>query len=265
MPERRMHSYRGMKADAHTFPGCMYTSSLIPNSLHLQLASLAGADLATLWQKYLDGFGRCIEHWVSDPESPAGRRLARMYWEFSIIWSSVQIRHPNHYTVCAIRHVRIDSHTRLATTYCWVHSSIHLPAPLIARITAVVPGRLNSAILLRAQSTPSKQFEAGTSIHTLMRTVTAAPMYVFLQDALKHILQPSASPSEIAAAAAAEKEDRYLAADARLSAEQKDMLVALREALYTNLGRHASQQNANVISALVPPSDCIRASDSETC
>ena len=66
-----------------------------------QLASLAGSELAALWQKYLDGFSRCITHWIADPESPAGRRLARMYREFSIVWSSVQIHHPNHFSVHA--------------------------------------------------------------------------------------------------------------------------------------------------------------------
>jgi hypothetical protein len=58
------------------------------------------------------------------------------------------------------------------------------------------------------------------------------------QGTLKHILQPGASPRDMAAAAADAEEDRCLAAGACLSAEQEHMLVGLREALYTNLGRY---------------------------
>ena len=57
------------------------------------------------------------------------------------------------------------------------------------------------------------------------------------QEALEHILQPSVSGGDMAAAAADAKEDKRLAAGARLSSEQKEVLVALREVLCTNLGR----------------------------
>ena len=54
-----------------------------------------------------------------------------------------------------------------------------------------------------------------------------------LQEALKHI-HPPADASATAANAA---EDSRLTAGARLSAQQKRVLVDLREAIYTNLGR----------------------------
>ena len=60
-----------------------------------------------------------------------------------------------------------------------------------------------------------------------------------MQEALAQIIQPEGcSPAGADAAAADAAEDRRLAAGVRLSAEQKRMLVALRAALYTNIGRH---------------------------
>jgi hypothetical protein len=53
------------------------------------------------------------------------------------------------------------------------------------------------------------------------------------QEALKHIHPPA----DAAAAAADAAEDARLAAGARLSPKQKRVLVDLREAIYTNLGR----------------------------
>lgn len=64
------------------------------------------------------------------------------------------------------------------------------------------------------------------------------------QEVLQHLAAPSlASVDE----AAEEAEDRRLAASANFSAEQKAVLVALRAALYTNLGR--TQQRREQLTA----------------
>ena len=57
-----------------------------------------------------------------------------------------------------------------------------------------------------------------------------------LQEALKHIHPPA----DASAAAADALEDSRLTAGARFSSQQKRVLVDLREAIYTNLGRSAS-------------------------
>jgi hypothetical protein len=55
-----------------------------------------------------------------------------------------------------------------------------------------------------------------------------------LQEVLRHLAVPSRASFD---KAAEEAEDRRLATAANFSDEQKQVLVALRAALYTNLGR----------------------------
>jgi hypothetical protein len=88
-----------------------------------QLASLSLAELGALWQKYLDSFCRCILDSGWDTATPAGRRLSRLYWESSVYWSSMQIRHPEQFAVSADMHKesRRDNacRTRKAFCQCW--------------------------------------------------------------------------------------------------------------------------------------------------
>ncbi len=58
--------------------------------------------------------------------------------------------------------------------------------------------------------------------------------FVVSQEVLQHLQVPSRASFD---KAAEEAEDRRLAAAANFSNEQKRVLVALRAALYTNLGR----------------------------
>jgi hypothetical protein len=207
----------------------LHTSYLA--SLHAQLASLAAVDLASLWQKYLDGFGNCIMDWVSDPESPAGRRLARMYREFSTVWSSMQIRQPSLFAVCSVLHRQSVSLLLSALQQ-------------VARVAELFLAHGCSGLWQGYMCHHAQGLSRSSAIEEVAGMISSARMYGVqqllaheLQETLKHILQPAgASPGNMAAAA---REDSCLAAGVRLSTEQKHMLVGLREALYSNLGRCA--------------------------
>ena len=65
------------------------------------------------------------------------------------------------------------------------------------------------------------------------RSCTEFSLCTVLQEALRHIHPPA----DASAAAADAAEDSRLTAGARFSEQQKRVLVDLREAIYTNLGR----------------------------
>ncbi len=156
--------------------------------------------IASTWRKYLDSFANCLLHWGGDPQSPSGRRMERLYWEAGLLWGSVQIKHPDRLAVNTSKFSCTGYQTHPLRPPVCCHSGWEA--------VPVNPCPYNGDV--------------------------STPVCLMFQEVLQHLQVPSRASFD---KAAEEAEDRRLAAAANFSDEQKRVLVALRAALYTNLGR----------------------------
>ena len=171
----------------------------------MQLVNLPADRIASTWRKYLDCFATCLLHWGGDPQSPSGRRMERLYWEAGLLWGSVQIKHPDRLAVNPARSLLFQGTCKSANWPC-------------------------ATTCVFARVAERQHLSPAACIMVLYQ-----PLFMLMsQEVLRHLAVPSRASFD---KAAEEAEDRRLAAAANFSDEQKRVLVALRAALYTNLGR----------------------------